>query len=445
MELILNMEFNQLMAMLSLFGLILAFCTGFPISFTMMFIGIFFGYLGIGKLVFYLLNLQFYQVMSDPILGAIPFFLLMGYLLESAGLMEGLFLSIQKLMAPIPGSLYVAVILTATIFAAATGIVGSSITLLCVMAEPALRKSNYNIQMGAGAIAAGGTLGILIPPSIMLVVMGPLMGVPVTDLFAGAIIPGILMSGLYCIYALTRCFFKHELGPPLPKELRADSFASLFVEILKGVVPLVILIGATLGSILAGLATPTEASACGALGALILVIAYGKFELGAFKNAMYSTVKLSAMILIMICASNFFGSVFSRLGGASLMSDVLVSMNVSPFVMVGIIMIMVFLLGWAMEWVPIVLIVLPILMPTIKALGIDPLWFAIIYAMTLQTSWLSPPVALSCYFIKGCIPSWSLSDIYKGMIQFIFCQVVAIILIMLFPMLVTWLPSVING
>ncbi|WP_022667377.1 TRAP transporter large permease [Desulfospira joergensenii] len=439
------MEFTQLLAILSLFGLLLAFCSGFPISFTMMFIGILFGYLGIGKLVFYLLNLQFYQVMSDPILGAIPFFLLMGYLLESAGLMEGLFLSIQKLMAPIPGSLYVAVILTATIFAAATGIVGSSITLLCVMAEPALRKSNYDIRMGAGAIAAGGTLGILIPPSIMLVVMGPLMGVPVTDLFAGAVIPGLLMSGLYCGYSLLRCFFKPELGPPLPKELRAESISVLLLEILKGVVPLVVLIGATLGSILAGLATPTEASACGALGALILVIAYGKFEFDPFKEALYSTVKLSAMILIMIAASNFYGSVFSRLGGAAWLSSVLVSMNLPPMIMVGMIMVMVFLLGWAMEWVPIVLIVLPILMPTIKALGIDPLWFAIVYAMTLQTSWLSPPVALSCYFIKGCIPHWKLSDIYRGMIQFIFCQAIAILLIMMFPILVNWLPSLVNG
>lgn len=439
------MEYTQLLAILSLFGLIIAFCTGFPISFTMIFIGIAFGYLGIGKLVFYLLNLQFYQVMSDPILGAIPFFLLMGYLLESAGLMEGLFLSIQKLMAPIPGSLYVAIILTATIFAAATGIVGSSITLLCVMAEPALRKSGYDTRMGAGAIAAGGTLGILIPPSIMLVVMGPLMGVPVTDLFAGAVVPGLLMSGLYCAYSLIRCFVKPELGPPLPKELRADSMSDLFLEILKGVVPLAILIGATLGSILAGLATPTEASACGALGALVLVIAYGKFEWGKFKKAMYSTVTLSAMILIMIAASNFFGSVFSRLGGASWLSDVLVSMNLPPMLMVGIIMVMVFLLGWAMEWVPIVLIVLPILMPTVNALGINPLWFAIVYAMTLQTSWLSPPVALSCYFIKGCIPQWELSDIYRGMIQFILCQVIAIILIMLFPMLVTWLPSLVNN
>lgn len=180
-------------------------------------------------------------------------------------------------------------------------------------------------------------------------------------------------------------------------------------------------------------------------GALVLVIAYGKFERKKIQEAMYSTIKLSAMILIMICASNFFGSVFSRLGGASWLSDQLIAMNFPPMVMVGIIMIMVFLLGWAMEWVPIVLIVLPILMPTVKALGIDPLWFAIVYAVTLQTSWLSPPVALSCYFIKGCIPSWSLSDIYKGMGQFIFCQAIAILLLFIFSALVTWLPRVFNG
>jgi tripartite ATP-independent transporter DctM subunit len=438
------MEFNEMLGMLSLFGLMLAFCSGFPITFTMMFIGLFFGYLGIGKLVFYLLNLQFYQVMSDPVLGAIPFFLFMGYILEGAGLMDGLFRSIQKLMAPIPGSLFVAIIITATIFAAATGIVGSSITLLCVMAAPAMRQSNYDIRMGAGAIASGGTLGILIPPSIMLVVMGPLMGVPVTDLFAGAVIPGILLSGIYCVYSLVRCFINPELGPPLPKELRAESFVLLMVEIFKGVIPLLCLIGATLGSILAGLATPTEASACGAIGSLILVIAYRKFKLSSLKIAMNASIKLSAMILIMIAASNFYGSVFSRLGGAGWLSSQLLNLNLPPMIMVGVIMVMIFFLGWAMEWVPIVLIVLPIVMPTVKALGIDPLWFAIVYAVTLQTSWLSPPVALSCYFIKGCIPSWSLSDIYRGMVQYIACQAVGILLIMLFPALVTWLPSLIN-
>lgn len=435
------MSYNEMLGVMSLFGLLLAFCSGFPIAFTMMFIGLAFGYAGIGKLVFHLMNIQFYQVMSDPVLGAIPFFLFMGYILESAGLMDGLFHSIQKLMAPIPGSLYVAIIVTATIFAAATGIVGSSITLLCVMAAPAMARSNYNTRMGAGAIAAGGTLGILIPPSIMLVVMGPLMGVPVTDLFAGAVIPGLLLSGLYIGYSLIRCLINPRLGPPMPKELRAESFSALMIELAKGVVPLILLIGATLGSILAGLATPTEASACGAVGSLILVIAYRKFNFPALKQAMYNSAKLSAMILIMIAASNFFGSVFSRLGGATWLSNALMSMNLPPMIMIAMILVLVFLLGWAMEWVPIVLIVLPIMLPVVKAMDVNLLWFAIVYAVTLQTSWLSPPVALSCYFIKGCIPQWKLSDIYKGMYQYIACQAVGILLIILFPKIVTWLPE----
>ncbi|MBG0774859.1 MAG: TRAP transporter large permease subunit [Desulfovibrionaceae bacterium] len=438
------MSANELLGILSLFGLLIAFCSGFPIAFTMMFIGLAFGYMGIGNLVFHLMNIQFYQVMSDPVLGAIPFFLFMGYILESAGLMDELFHSFQKLMAPIPGSLYVAIVLTGTIFAAATGIVGSSITLLCVMAEPAMRRSNYDIRMGAGAIAAGGTLGILIPPSIMLVVMGPLMGVPVTDLFAGAVIPGLLLSGIYCAYSLIRCLINPRLGPPMPKELRADSFSGLMIDLAKGVVPLILLIGATLGSILAGLATPTEASACGAFGALVLVIAYRRFKVANLKKAMYDSVKLSAMILIMIAASNFFGSVFSRLGGAAWLSNALIGMNLPPMLMISLIMVFVFLLGWAMEWVPIVLIILPIMLPTVKAMGVDLLWFAIVYAVTLQTSWLSPPVALSCYFIKGCIPKWHLSDIYRGMIQYIGCQAFGIAMIMLFPALVTWLPKVLN-
>ncbi len=435
---------TQLLGILSLLCLGLAFCSGFPITFTMLFVGLFFGYLGMGKLVFSLMNLHFFTVMSDPVLGAIPFFLLMGFVLERAGLMDGLFYSMQKLMAPIPGSLYVAIILTATIFAAATGIVGSSITLLCVMAAPAMARSNYNIRMGAGAIAAGGTQGILIPPSIMLVVMGPIMGVPVTDLFAGAIMPGILLSGIYMSYTLVRCAIKPELGPPLPKELRADSVPVLLLEVLKGVVPLVLLIGATLGSILAGMATPTEASACGAFGAILLVTGYGKFKFSAFRYALYQSIKLSAMILVMIAASNFFGAVFSRLGSADWISGLLVGLEISPFAMIAVIMAIIFLLGWAMEWIPIVLIVLPIVMPTVRALGIDPLWFAIIYAITLQTSWLTPPVALSCYFIKGCIPEWKLGDIYRGMFQFIACQIVGIALILLFPKIVTWLPELLK-
>lgn len=436
------MSFTEMLGILSLVVLVVAMFSGFPITFTFMFIGLVMGYIGFGKVVFHLMNIHFYQVMTEPVLGAIPFFLFMGFILERAGLMDGLFSSIQKLMAPIPGSLYVAMIVTATIFAAATGIVGSSITLLCFMAAPAMLRSNYNTSLGAGAIAGGGTLGILIPPSIMLVVIGPLIGVPVTNLFAAAIIPGLMLSGSYIVYALIRCFINPKLGPPIPVEMRATSYRSLFWEMLTGVIPLIFLIGATLGAILAGLATPTEAAACGALGAFLLVLAYRKFSFENLKRAMFNTAKLSAMILVMIAACNFYGAVFARLGGASWTSNTLMSMNLPPMAMVFVILVVVFLLGWAMEWVPIVLVMMPLTMPVVRDLGIDPLWYAIMFAVTLQTSWLTPPVALSCYFIKGCQPTWDLWDIYKGMLQFVCCQVFIIAVLFFFPGFITWLPGV---
>ncbi len=436
---------NELLGLLSLAGMFLAFCTGFPISFVMVFSGLIFGFIGIGKIVFYLLTLQFYQVMTDSVMGAIPPFLLMGYLLENAGLMDRLFRSFQMLLYKLPGSLYAAIIATGTIFAAATGIVGSSVNLLCVMAEPGMRRSGYNSRMGAGAIAASGTLGILIPPSVMLVVMGPIVGVPVTDLFAAAIIPGLMLASIYIIYSLVRCAINPRLGPPVPKDMWPSSLRSVFIDMCIGVLPLVLLIMSTLGSILMGIATPTEAASCGAFGAFLLVVVYRRFTWAGLKDALFKTTRLSAMILIMIASCNFFGAVFSRLGSAAYLSRVLISLDVAPMVMLAIILITIFLLGWAMEWIPIVLIFLPLMLPTVEAMHFDKLWFCLVMAVTLQTSWLSPPVALSAYFIKGSIPHWELMDIYKGMFQYIGCQIVGIALIILFPAIVTWLPNYLKG
>lgn len=431
---------NEMLAFLSLIGMFTAFCTGFPISYTMIFSGLIFGYLGVGKIVFYLLTVQCYQVMSDPVMGAIPFFLLMGYLLEGAGLMDRLFRSFQLMLAKLPGSLYSAIILTGTIFAAATGIVGSSVNLLCIMSEPAMRRSGYDIHMGAGCIAAAGTLGILIPPSIMLVVLGPIVGVPITDLFAAAILPGLLLASIYIGYSLTKSMINPAYGPPLPEDMWPESKLAVLKDMVIGVFPLIILVSATLGSILTGIATPTEASACGAFGALILVISYKKFTWKKLGKALESTIVLSAMILIMIASCNFFGSVFSRLGGATWLSNWLLSLDVSPMLMLSLIMVIIFFMGWAMEWIPIVLILVPLLLPVVEAMQFNKLWFCLVVAVTLQTSWLSPPVALSAYFIKGSIPHWTLSDIYKGMFQYIGCQLIGLILIIIFPAIVTWLP-----
>ena len=434
-----------MLAMLSLVGMFGLFCFGFPIAYTMLFAGVVFGFLGIGwKLVSYLLTVQFYQVMNDSVMVAIPFFLVMGYLLEGAGLMERLFSAFQKLFARLPGSLYMAVISTGTLFAAATGIVGSSVNLLCVMAEPTMRKGGYDVRMGAGSIAAAGTLGILIPPSIMLVVLGPMVGVPVTDLFVAAVPPGLLLASLYILYSLVKCSIWPKYGPPLPPELRPKSGAEVVKELLVGAIPLLLLILSVLGSIMFGLATPTEASACGAFASIIMVIAYRRFTWRSFAKAMYDTAKMSAMILIMIASCNFFGAVFSRLGGATYLSNLLLSMNVSPMVMLIMILVIIFFMGWAMEWIPIVLILIPLLLPVVEAMGYDKLWFCMLVAVTLQTSWLSPPVALSAYFIKGALPHWKLTDIYAGMFQYIMCQLVGVTLIICFPEILTLLARLVK-
>jgi tripartite ATP-independent transporter DctM subunit len=399
------------------------------------------GYIGFGKVVFNLMTLQFFGVMTDTVLSAVPFFLFMGYVLESSGLMNRLFKAFQFMLARLSGSLYLAVTSTATIFAAATGIVGSSITLLGVMAAPTMRESKYDVRLSAGCITAGGTLGILIPPSIMLVVMGPVVGVPVTDLFAAAILPGLLLATLYMTYALIRCQINPDLGPPLPEELRPQSFVWVLKEMLLGVVPVSVLILATLGSIIAGMATPTEGAAAGAFGSLILTLVYRRLTWEGLKQSMFRTLSISAMILLLVAASSFFGSVFSRLGSASMLTNLLLEANLSPTLMIIAVMILIFILGWPLEWVPIVLIFVPILMPLVREMGFNLVWFCILVAVTLQTAWLSPPVALSAYFLKAVVPNWDLKDIYIGMMQFMVLQMLGLFIIMFFPIIVTWLPE----
>ena len=418
---------------------------GFPISFTLIFLGFVFGYLGFGKLVFYLMTLQFSMVMTEQTLAAVPLFIFMGIMMEQAGLMERLFSAFQLMLSRVRGSLYYAVLFVSVIFAAATGIVGASVTILGIMAAKSMNKSGYNIQLAAGTITAGGTLGILIPPSIMLVVMGPIMEIPVIDLFAAAIIPGILLASLYAAYTTLRCWIDPSLGPPLPEEMRAKSMKLVWVEFFLGLVPPAALVFAALGSILFGFATPTEAAGCGAMGALLLALAYKKLTLSKLQEALIKTLEISALIMVLVAASNFFGAVFARLGTPMLLTDFLLSLEMNKYLILGIVMAVIFLLGWPLEWVPIVMIIVPIILPLIEALGFNLTWFAILVAVNLQTAWLSPPVALSAYFLKGVVPEWDLKDIYIGMMQFMVLQVIGLILIIIFPQLVLWLPTLIYG
>ena len=422
--------------------MLFAIFIGFPISFTLIFLGLVFGYWGFGKLVFYLMTLQFNMIMTENTLVAVPLFIFMGILMESAGLMERLFSAIQLMLSRTRGALFYAVMFVSTIFAAATGIVGASVTILGIMAGKTMIRSGYDTRLSAGLICAGGTLGILIPPSIMLVVMGPVLEIPVTDLFAAAIIPGIMLAFLYALYTTVRCYFDPKLGPILPKNMQPKSMGKVWIEFFLGLVPPAGLVFFALGSILFGLATPTEGAGIGAIGSIILALAYRKLTLKTLKNSLIKTLEITALIMFLVAASNFFGAVFSKLGTPSLLTEFLLNLDVNRYVILAILMAVIFLLGWPLEWVPIVLIVLPIFVPLIKELDFNLTWFAILVAVNLQTAWLSPPVALSAYFLKGVVPEWELKDIYLGMMQFMGIQVLGLILIIAFPQIALWLPSV---
>ena len=425
--------------------MLFAIFIGFPISFTLIFLGFVFGYLGFGKLVFYLMTLQFSMVMTEQTLAAVPLFVFMGIMMEQAGLMERLFSAFQMMLARVKGSLYYAVLFVSVIFAAATGIVGASVTILGIMAAKSMNRSGYDVKLAAGTITAGGTLGILIPPSIMLVVMGPIMEIPVTDLFAAAIVPGILLACLYAAYTTLRCFLNPKLGPTIPEELRTTDLKKLWLEFFLGLVPPAALVFAALGSILFGFATPTEAAGCGAGGALLLSLAYKKLTFKKLQDALVKTLEISALIMVLVAASNFFGAVFARLGTPMVLTDFLLSLEMNKYLILGMIMVMIFLLGWPLEWVPIVMIVVPIILPLVEALEFNLTWFAILVAVNLQTAWLSPPVALSAYFLKGVVPSWDLKDIYLGMMQFMVIQVIGLVIIILYPKIVLWLPTLLYG
>ena len=435
-------------------AMLFAIFIGFPISFTLIFLGTVFGVWGLWprwELTFYLETLQFSGAMMEQTLSAVPLFIFMGILMEKAGLMERLFTAVQLMLSRVRGALYIAVLFVSTIFAAATGIVGASVTILGIMAAKTMNRSGYDVQLSAGAITAGGTLGILIPPSIMLVVMGPILEVPVTELFAAAIIPGFLMALLYVGYALVRCNLNPALGPALPEEFRAESMWIIVREFSLGLIPPAALVAFALGSILLGLATPTEGAAMGAMGAFLLTLAYRKLTFAEFRDALIKTLEISVLILFLVAASNFFGAVFSKLGTPNMLTEFLLTLDLPPYAILFLIMALIFLLGWPLEWVPIVLIIVPILLPLVESLPFESglladsqnrlIWFGILVAVNLQTAWLSPPVALSAYFLKGVVPEWDLKDIYFGMMQFMVIQLVGLALILVFPQIALWLPA----
>ncbi|WP_063800200.1 TRAP transporter large permease [Bradyrhizobium retamae] len=432
---------EALIGLVMLLVLLGAIFIGVPISFTLLFLALSFGWLGLGDTVFNLAYFQTIGMMKEEVLAAVPLFILMGFVTQEAGLMERLFIAFRYLMAPVRGSLYVVVVLTAAVFAMATGIVGAAVTVLGIMASPIMIRSGYSARLSAGAIAAGGTLGILIPPSVMLIVMGPVLGVSVADLYAATLVPGFMLASIYLVYLLARSMIDPGLGPAMPMEERVHSLPAILGEVVVGVVPLLALITATLGSILAGLATPTEAAGVGAAGSLVLAAGYRKLTWTAFRKALIATMMTSSMVLLLAVTSNIFGAVFARLGTANWITEGLLALELSKTSMLILVLTLVFVLGWPFEWPAVILVFLPIFYPVVAALQIDLVWFGALVAVVLQTAFLSPPIAMSAYYLKQVVDKWSLLDIYKGMFQFMFLQLLAVALLISFPQIATWLPE----
>lgn len=436
---------EEFLGILLLGSLLVGIFAGFPIAFTLIVLSIVFGYIGMGERVFYLMVFQTIGLMKEETLAAVPLFIFMGHVLEQAGLMERLFRSFQLILAPLRGSLYLGVLLTSTLFATATGIIGASVTVMGMMAAPAMIRAGYDTKLSAGTIAAGGTLGILIPPSVMLVVMGPIVGVSIIKLFAAALIPGLLLASLYIGYTLLRSHLNPSLGPPLPRDQWAKSFGEIVYEFCWGILPLSVIMFCALGSIIFGLATPTEAAGMGASGALLLMIAYGRFSLRGLREASLKTLETSSLVLFLAVASNIYGSVFTRLGTSTMLAEAMLGLDLSPTLMLLALMAVIFILGWPLEWPAIIFIFLPIFLPVVEALKVDLLWFSTLVAVNLQTAFLSPPVAMAAYYLKAVAPKWELGSIYRGMVDFMLLQMIGLAIVFFFPPIALWLPEVLFG
>ncbi len=438
--------------MLGLF--IFVILLGFPIAFTLMGMGVGFGfyaYYQVGQefynsRIFYLLTQNTWSIMSNDVLVAVPLFLFMGYVVERSNILERLFYSLQVAFRHVPGSMAVAALVTCALFATATGIVGAVVTLMGLLAFPVMLKAGYDQKLSAGVICAGGTLGILIPPSIMLIVYSATASVSVVKLYAAAMIPGFTLAGLYVLYVIARAVLNPRLAPPLPKEEANVPWGTAFLLLAQAFLPLAVLIFSVLGSILFGLATPTEAAAVGAAGALVLAAAYRALTWQRLREAVYLTSRTSAMVCFLFVGSWTFSSVFSYLGGESLIKDFVLGMNLNTVMFLILSQLIIFLLGWPLEWSEIIIIFVPIFLPLLKHFEVDPLMFGILVALNLQTSFLTPPLAMSAYYLKGIAPPHvELWTIFKGCFPFLAMVFVTMALVYIFPTLVYWLPDLIYG
>ena len=404
----------------------------------------FFGYYAMGDNVFQLLVQRAFGVMSNDVLIAVPLFLFMGYMVERSNILDRLFHSLQVSAKHIPASLAVATLATCALFATATGIVGAVVTLMGLLAFPAMLKAGYDIKLSAGVVAAGGCLGILIPPSIMLILYGAMASTSVVRLYAGAFLPGFLLASLYMVYVIGRAMLNPKLAPKLPKEQtdmpmrqsrRCCSITSFF--------PLAFLILAVLGAILFGLATPNEAAAFGAFGSIVLAIGYGQFNLQRLEGGgvPHRAHRCDGVLAVRRLVVVLVGVLLSGRAGASIENFIL-GLNMTPVTFMLLTQFIIFLLGWPLEWTEIIIIFVPIFLPLLQHFNIDPVFFGVMVALNIQTSFLTPPMAMACYYLKGVAPKHvTLNQIFAGALPFLFMVFVTMFLVYVFPQIAMWLPD----
>ena len=431
---------------------------GFPIAFTLIAMGVGFGYFAyhqagsieviadaFNNQIFYLLNQNTYSVMENDTLVAIPLFLFMGYVVERANIVNRLFSSLQLAARNLPGSMAIAALITCTVFSTASGIVGAVVTLMGLLAFPAMAKASYRRDFSAGVICAGGTLGILIPPSIMLIVYAAIAELSPLRLYAAAVFPGLLLAGLYIIYVLIRAYLNPQIAPK-PDESDDVSRFEIYKQLLVSFVPLTVLIMLVLGSILGGLATPAEAAAMGALGGLVLALAYRSLTWQKIKESVFLTAKATAMVCWMFVGSWTFASVFSYLGGHDIIEHWVLALNLQPWQFLILVQLIIFLLGWPLEWSEILIIFVPIFLPMLDTFNVNPYFFAMLVALNLQTSFLTPPMAMSAYYLKGVLKKdIELMEIFKGILPYLAIVIFAMFLMYMFPELALWFPDYLFG
>ena len=445
---------DPVVALVMLGVLVAAIMIGFPVAFTLMALGVGFGYYAyfqpeqafFDNRVFYLLTQNTFTVMNNDALVSIPLFLLMGYMVERANILDSLFGSLQIALRRVPGSLAVATLATCALFATATGIVGAVVTLMGLLAFPQMLKAGYDTRIAAGVVCAGGCLGILIPPSIMLIVYGAQASLSVVKLYAATLLPGFLLAGLYIVYVIALAVFKPGTAPALPKAKGDIGFGALFLMLAKSFFPLAILILSVLGAIMFGVATPTEAAAVGAFGAVVLAAGYRSLTWQGAREAVFLTARTSAMVCWLFVGSSTFASIFAYLGGEGLIKETVLGMNLSPITFLLLAQFIIFLLGWPLEWTEIIIIFVPIFLPMLPHFQIDPLLFGVLVALNLQTAFLSPPMAMAAYYLKGVAPKHVLlTQIFGGCLPFLYIVIFCMVIVYVFPQVALWLPWALYG